>query len=73
MIAAYDAHAALATCRNLHGDIPWTAIDAYAKRYGIEDFETFEDVIYGLERIDRLMNKPTPEDSGKGKGKSKES
>lgn len=69
MIAAYDAHATLATCRNLHGDIPWTAVSEYARRYGIEDFETFEDVIYGLERIDRLLDKPPPEKGGKGKGK----
>ncbi|MGI9503281.1 MAG: hypothetical protein ACR2RE_09525 [Geminicoccaceae bacterium] len=68
MIAAYDAHATLKTCRNLHGDIPWTAVDAYAKRYGIEDFEAFEDVIYGLERIDRLMSEP-PSKESKGKEK----
>ena len=69
MIAAYDAHETLKTCRNHQGDIPWTAIDAYARRYGIEDFEAFEDVIYGLERIDRLMIVPPPKEGNKGKGK----
>lgn len=62
MLAAFDAHNALSTCRNMNGDIPWTAIDAYARRYRIGDFEKFEDIIYGIDRIDRAiedMKKPT--------------
>jgi len=46
----YDIYCKLSTCRNYHGRIPWTAIDQYASRYGIEDFETLEYMILGLER-----------------------
>jgi len=50
-----DAFAELGSCRpagigNL-GPIPWTALDAYARRHGIagEDFETFAVLIAALD------------------------
>ncbi|MGI9500101.1 MAG: hypothetical protein ACR2P3_08685 [Geminicoccaceae bacterium] len=52
-----DAYARLSGCRSLDGHIPWTAADAYARRYGIEPFAFFEDVIFGFERIEQARDR----------------
>ena len=57
MAAFGHAYDALSTCRTVNGQIPWTAVDAYARRYEIEPFEHFEDVIYGCDRIQRAYQK----------------
>lgn len=52
MLPFFRAHVMLSTCRTVNGDIPWTAIDDYARRHPeFDDFPFFEDVIYGFERI----------------------
>lgn len=48
----YDAFWHLSTCRSSGfgvGPIPWTAIDAYARRKRIEDFERFERLIDAMD------------------------
>lgn len=65
MLPFFRAHAVLSTCRTVNGDIPWTAIDAYARRHpDFDDFPFFEDVIYGFERIRGAISKMTSEVSG---------
>ena len=52
-----EAFYALSTDRPYHsaglgampGPIPWSVIDRYAERYGIEDFEEFEILIRGAD------------------------
>lgn len=57
MAELFHAYARVATCRNSAGDIPWTAIDAYARRYQIHRFDFFEDVMFGFERIHNTIAK----------------
>lgn len=35
-----------------YGPIPWTAIDAYARRFGIDDLEEFEDFVFLIRAMD---------------------
>jgi len=57
MPALFDAYRRLSTCRTANGDIPWTAVDAYARRHGIEDFGFLEDAIDSFERVNRAISK----------------
>jgi len=36
------------------GPIPWTAIDAWARRHGVEDEEAFEDLVVFVQAQDRV-------------------
>lgn len=50
----YQAFLELHTCRAVGfgvGAIPWTAIDAYARRHGLEgeEYEDFEDTVRALD------------------------
>jgi hypothetical protein len=47
----------LDTCRDAHGRIIWTAVDAYARRYGLEghDFERFQGSIDAIEAAERAF------------------
>ena len=54
MMPVFRAHAALSTCRNTHGHIPWTAIDRYAERYRI-DLHFLEELIDGCEQITKIV------------------
>lgn len=57
MAAVFHAYNAMSTCRTMNGDIPWTAVDAYARRYGVEDFDFLVDCIYGFDRAAKARTK----------------
>lgn len=41
----------------IYGPIPWTAIDAYARRYGITDTEEFDDFVLMIRAMDDVYLK----------------
>jgi len=69
----YKAFWELDTCRPVSmaglNPIPWTAVDAYAARYGIEDFDIFSEIVRGLDDTYRahVNGKQQGEKSGKSK------
>ncbi len=46
----------LSTCRDFNGVIPWTAIERFSERYGIE-LTLLEDVIEGFEQVRNVIKK----------------
>ena len=77
LVGYYDIFWKLSTCRNVGfsvGRIPWTAIDAFAVRYGyIEDDLLYEDLHYYIGAMDSaytdIVNK-NDETAGKDNGES---
>ncbi len=69
MIPYFHAHAALSTCRD-NGVIPWTALDTYMRRHPeLGDFNFFEGVVYGIERVIQTLEKMKRDASNRSSGK----
>lgn len=49
----WEAYNELSTTRTMNGVIPWTAINDYALRYEISDFEMFSAIIFKIEETYR--------------------
>lgn len=74
----WDAFWELHTCRVQDGLIPWTAVDAYARRYAL-DGAVFPDLLYCVRRMDvawseyqaKQRKKKEPKKRGKAVRKSR--
>lgn len=62
----WNAFIELNSCRD-DGEIPWTAIDRYARRYKI-DGELFEDLVETINALDDVLLNHKAKERGKGNG-----